>query len=90
MVLNSVNAGNYWVDRANVHNELVLFLEYIPHVLDEWLQENPHKLQQSLDDIRQTLDFLRSKGIIHFDAHFRNMLTDGDRNKFYDYGEVLR
>jgi hypothetical protein len=113
---NSVNAGNYWVDRANANYELVLFLEYVPHVLDEWLQEHPHKLQQSLDDIRQTLDFLRSKGIIHFDAHFRNILTDGDRiyltdfglvldksfgltkdeasfferNKFYDYGEVLR
>jgi serine/threonine protein kinase len=86
---NSADAGNYFIDRANANYELVLFLEYIPHVLDTWLPENPDKLQQSLDDIRKTIDFLRSKGIVHFDAHFRNILSDGERIYLTDFGLVL-
>lgn len=31
---NSTNAGNYVLDRANAKYELILFLEYIPHVLE--------------------------------------------------------
>jgi hypothetical protein len=86
---NSENAGNYVLHRAIANYELVLFLEYIPHVLETWLRENPNKLQQSLDDIRTTIDFLRTKGIIHFDAHFRNILTDGERTYLTDFGLVL-
>jgi len=86
---NSANAGNYVLDRANANYELVLFLEYIPHVLETWLRENPNKLQKSLDDLRTTIDFLRTKGIIHFDAHFQNVLTDGDRTYLTDFGLVL-
>lgn len=86
---NSVNAGNYMLDRANANYELVLFLEYIPYILETWLQENPNKLQKSLDDSRKTITFLRKKGIIHFDAHFRNILTDGKRIYLTDFGLVL-
>lgn len=86
---NNANIGKYILDRANASYELVLFLEYIPYVLDTWLRENPHKLQQSLDDIRTTIDFLRSKQIIHFDAHSHNILTDGDRTYLTDFGLVL-
>ena len=86
---NSVNAGNYMLDRANANYELVLFLEYIPHILETWLQENPKKLQKPLDDLRKTITFLRKKGIIHFDAHFRNILTDGKRIYLTDFGLVL-
>ena len=86
---NSANAGKYVLDRANANYELVLFLEYIPHVLETWLLLNPNKLQKPLDDIRTTIDFLRMKGIIHFDAHFRNILTDGDRIYLTDFGLVL-
>ncbi|MCC5641952.1 hypothetical protein LC607_03030 [Nostoc sp. CHAB 5824] len=86
---NSANAGNYMLDRANANYELVLFLEYIPHVLETWLQENPNKLQKPLDDLRTTINFLKAKGIIHFDAHFRNILTDGKRTYLTDFGLVL-
>jgi serine/threonine protein kinase len=77
------------LDRAIANYELVLFLEYIPHVLETWLRENPNTIQKSLNDIRTTIDFLRTKGIIHFDAHFRNILTDGDRTYLTDFGLVL-
>ncbi len=86
---NSENAGKYVLDRAIANYELVLFLEYIPHVLEKWLQENPNKLQQPLDDLRTTIDFLRTKGIIHFDAHFRNVLTDGEQTYLTDFGLIL-
>jgi serine/threonine protein kinase len=85
----NANMGNYVLDRANANYELILFLEYIPHVLETWLQENPNKLQQSWDDLRGTIAFLRSKKIIHFDAHFRNILTDGDRIYLTDFGLAL-
>jgi hypothetical protein len=86
---NSVNVGNYALDRATANYELVLFLEYIPHVMETWLQENPNTIEQSLHEIRTTLNFLRSQGVIHFDAHFRNILTDGDRIYLTDFGLVL-
>lgn len=80
---------NYALDRAHANHELVLFLEYIPHVLDAWLRENPHQLQHYLDDLCRTIAFLRTKGIIHFDAHFRNILTDGEQIYLTDFGLVL-
>lgn len=86
---NSENAGNYVLDRAIANYELILFLEYIPQVLETWLWENPHKLQKTLDEICMTIDFLRMKGIIHFDAHFRNILTDGEQIYLTDFGLVL-
>jgi hypothetical protein len=86
---NNANVGNYAIDRAVANYELVLFLEYVPYVLETWLHENPNTLEQSLNEIRTTIDFLRMKGIIHFDAHFHNILTDGDRIYLTDFGLVL-
>jgi hypothetical protein len=86
---NSENAGKYVLDRAIANYELILFLEYIPYVLETWLRENPNKLQKPLDDLRTTIDFLRMKGITHFDAHFQNVLTDGEQTYLTDFGLVL-
>lgn len=54
---NSENAGQYFWDRANTNYELVLFLEYIPYVLETWLRENPDKLEKPLDYLRSTIAF---------------------------------
>ncbi|MBW4573356.1 MAG: hypothetical protein KME31_37025 [Tolypothrix carrinoi HA7290-LM1] len=86
---NSANAGKCVLDRAIANYELVMFIEYIPHILETWLRENPNKLQKPLDDLRTTIDFLRTKKIIHFDAHFRNVLTDGEQIYLTDFGLVL-
>ena len=64
-------------------------LEYIPYVLETWLRENPDKLEKPLDDLRSTIAFLKEKEIIHFDAHFRNILTNGDRVYLTDFGLAL-
>ncbi|MBD2605581.1 hypothetical protein H6G81_13825 [Scytonema hofmannii FACHB-248] len=86
---NNANVRACVLDRANANHELVLFLEYIPHILETWLRLNPNKLEKPLQDVRTTIDFLRTKEIIHFDAHFRNILTDGQQTYLTDFGLVL-
>lgn len=86
---NHVNIRKYVFERAIANYELVLFLEYIPYVLETWLRENPNQLKKSLDDLRTTITFLRTKKIIHFDAHFRNILTDSEQTYLTDFGLVL-
>lgn len=83
---NHANIKKYVVDRANARYELVLFLEYIPYVLETWLQENPNRLEKTLDSLWRAIAFLRTEGIIHFDAHFRNILTDGEQIYLTDFG----
>jgi serine/threonine protein kinase len=83
------NARRYVLDKAIANYELVLFLEYIPHVLESLLHNNPQQLENALRDIRTTLDFLQRKNIIHFDAHFRNILTDGQQTYLTDFGLAL-
>jgi hypothetical protein len=83
------NIGRYMLDRARANHELILFLEYVPHVLVPWLQENPGSVRAVLDDLCATIDFLRRNEVIHFDAHFRNILTDGERTYLTDFGFVL-
>ncbi len=86
---NNANIGNYVLGRTKANYELVLFLEYIPYVLATWLQDNQGKCQQPLADLFRTVDFLRTQGVIHFDTHFNNVLTDGDRAYLTDFGLVL-
>ena len=86
---NSSSVENYMVDKAKADHELVIFLEHIPHVLDAWLLKNPSLFQPPLDDLCKTMAFLRTKGIIHLDAHFQNVLTDGEQTYLTDFGLVL-
>jgi serine/threonine protein kinase len=86
---NNTNIGNYVLGRTKANYELVLFLEYVPYVLATWLQERHGQCQQPLADLFKTVDFLRGQGIVHFDAHFNNVLTDGDRAYLTDFGLVL-
>jgi serine/threonine protein kinase len=77
------------LDRASANHELILFLEHVPHVLHPWLLEHPGSIDAVLDNLRVTVNFLRKHGIIHFDAHFHNILTDGERPYLTDFGLVL-
>ena len=86
---NSENIGRYMLDRAAAPYELVLFLEHIPYELSSWLWHNPDKVERVLDDLRETITFLRKQGVIHFDAHYHNILTDGERTYLTDFGLVL-
>lgn len=86
---NNASIGNYVLGRTQANYELVLFLEYVPYVLATWLQNHSGQCQKPLADLFKTIDFLRTQGVIHFDAHFNNVLTDGDRAYLTDFGLVL-
>jgi len=83
------NIGRYMLDRHDARNEMVLFLEHIPQVLEQWLNDHPEQTPIMLSFLKESVDFLRGKGVIHFDAHFHNVVTDGERPYLTDFGLVL-
>jgi hypothetical protein len=85
----SKNIGKYMLERANAQFELVLFLEHIPFTFASWISENPQKIPKMLGSLKLTTDFLRKNKIIHFDAHFYNIVTDGKQVYLTDFGLVL-
>jgi hypothetical protein len=76
---------------------LVLFLEHVPQTLDTWLHEQREttapadgSLYSWVEDaLARGTAFMSSRGLVHFDAHFRNMLTDGRLIYFADFGLAL-
>lgn len=76
---------------------LTLFLEYIPQNLHDWLgarfkagaeaAERACALVESR--LTEGVSFMNTRGLLHFDAHFQNILTDGRRLFFTDYGLAL-
>jgi hypothetical protein len=83
------NIGKYMLARANAKYELALFLEHMPYAVEPWLREHPQNVGQVVEDLRDAVTFLRKKGIIHFDAHFDNVLSDGEHAYLTDFGLVL-
>ncbi|WP_285590899.1 protein kinase family protein [Herbidospora sp. NBRC 101105] len=67
---------------------LVLFLEHIPYTLGEWLTEEA-RFAWAERELARGCDFMSSRGLVHFDAHFRNVLTDGETLRFADFGLAL-
>lgn len=76
---------------------LTLFLEYIPQTLHEWLPAQLRAGDEAADracamvegELEAGTSFMNARGLLHFDAHFRNILTDGRRLYFTDYGLSL-
>jgi hypothetical protein len=71
---------------------LVLFLEHVPHTLADWLGDHEDAVTTRPwveDALTRGTAFMSSRGLVHFDAHFRNLLTDGSRVYFADYGLAL-
>jgi len=86
----------YWNDNPQIREfanarldatlDLVMFIEYVPHVLYDWLPANQDKLPMVMEGMAATLSFLRAHGLIHFDAHLGNILTDGEQVFLTDFG----
>lgn len=66
--------------------DLVLFLEHLPGTLARWLDEHPGGLGLAHRELRGITEFLAEQGVQHFDAHFANILTDGERLYLTDFG----
>ncbi len=82
--------------RANYHSSayVTLFIEYIPQTLNSWLNQQWEVGGDILDaaiemverNLKETVDFINGEEMLHFDAHFRNILTDGRDLYFSDFG----
>ncbi|NUS91293.1 MAG: protein kinase family protein, partial [Nocardia sp.] len=76
---------------------IALFLEYIPQNLHEWLNARVEAGGEIADractmvesELAAGTAFMNSRGLLHLDAHFGNILTDGRRLYFGDYGLAL-
>lgn len=68
--------------------DIVLFLEHIPETLHNFLSTVPD-FEMVERDMREVTAFMSSHGFLHFDAHFRNVLTDGERLYFTDFGLAI-
>ncbi|MFI5776112.1 protein kinase family protein [Nocardia sp. NPDC051570] len=71
---------------------LVLFLEHLPHTLADWLdihRGDPGVYPWAAQALARGTAFLSSRGFVHFDAHFANVLTDGRLIYFADLGLAL-
>jgi hypothetical protein len=76
---------------------VALFLEYIPQNLHQWLGTRIEAGGEAADracamverELEAGTSFMNGRGLLHFDAHFENILTDGRRLYFADYGLAL-
>ncbi|MFI7525609.1 protein kinase family protein [Nocardia salmonicida] len=76
---------------------IALFLEYIPNTLHDWLNTQIEEGDEVTDlacamverELAAGTAFMNSHGLLHLDAHFQNILTDGRRLYFADYGLAL-
>ncbi|WP_405777268.1 protein kinase family protein [Streptomyces sp. NBC_00859] len=78
---------------------LVLFLEHVPQTLGAWLGGTRDVARQEWggpspylwveDALRRGTEFMSARGLVHFDAHFSNLLTDGRQVYFADFGLAL-
>lgn len=97
----------YWGDGPAVRHRiegleqssasLMLFLEYIPQNLHDWLGAQIESGDEVADractmvdqELRAGISFMNDRGLLHFDAHFENILTDGTRLYFADFGLAI-
>ena len=78
-------------------SNVVIFIEYIPETLKSWLSKEFKKGNTAIDkatamveeNLQATSLFLNKKEMLHFDAHFYNILTDGGRLYFSDFGLAI-
>jgi hypothetical protein len=69
---------------------IVLFLEYFPQTLGAWLADQDPVVYLRVDEaLADGAAFMRAHGLVHFDAHFNNILTDGRHLYFSDFGLAL-
>jgi hypothetical protein len=65
---------------------LVLFLEYIPGSLHDWLDDPVAKAETFQRQLFEIVAFLRDRELLHMDGHFANLRADGNRVYLVDFG----
>ncbi|MEU4837653.1 serine/threonine protein phosphatase [Nocardia testacea] len=68
-------------------SSLVLFCEYIPHALSDWLRHDPSGKAATVErQLSEIVRFLGDRRLLHMDGHFGNLRTDGQRIHLTDFG----
>ncbi len=76
-------------------SELVLFLENIPCSLNEWFidqfiqgwtEKSLNRIEEIQSELLEAISFMNKQGMIHFDAHSRNILINDDAVFLTDFG----
>jgi len=67
-------------------SSLVLFSEYLPYPLLDWLNDPVGRAETFERQLFDVTAFLRSRELLHMDGHFANMRADGDRVYLVDFG----
>jgi hypothetical protein len=71
---------------------LVLFMEHWPTTAHTWLQQQvaadggATAIEQVDRQLEAAVRFFDEAGLVHFDVHFENVLTDGEEFVFTDFG----
>jgi hypothetical protein len=75
---------------ATATRSLVLFCEYIPHPITDWLRKNPADKALAVErQLFEIVTFLRGRELLHMDGHFGNIRTDGERVYLSDFGLAI-
>jgi hypothetical protein len=85
------------LDLNNASAHIALFLEYVPQNLHDWLNAQIAKGVDSSEtavvfvdeQLKATNKHMNARGLMHFDAHFENILTDGKLLYLSDFGLAL-
>ena len=85
----SEELAGYMRDRRNAKHEAVVVLEHVPHTLSDWLLDQPEAIPRTIDQLFNAIRFMRAQGMVHFDAHLQNVVTDGQTPMLTDFGLTL-
>jgi serine/threonine protein kinase len=85
---NSSAVGEYLKAKRTSPWCILLFLEYIPLTVREWIDDSYQKNKLYLTQMIKIIRFLRKNGIIHFDTHTNNILVDNQTIYLSDFGLV--
>jgi len=84
------NIIKYLKDRSKSKYKIVLFLEYIPNVAWQYLQDNPKFVSSFYDATIKIVSFMNKNGILHNDGHLGNYVIDDKENVYItDFGLSL-
>jgi hypothetical protein len=79
---------------------IVLFLEHVPEMLETWLRRGlsgerapdavfEAAILRAHQQLREAAAFMNERGMLHFDLHAWNVLTDGEQLYAADFGLAL-
>jgi hypothetical protein len=68
--------------------DVVVFMESFPQTLKKWLSVEGGKanLRKIEHELSLVAEFMKSRGFLHFDAHFHNILANDNHIYFADFG----